>query len=188
MAFAPEIDSSAPHSLHSRVKTTFRSLVASQGSPSDDISEDSLRKDSFVRFNMQNTGMLSEDEILSPSVLALKAANPQELGEEGRPKSVLQSNSEILEERVRYLESRLLANESVRLPNLTEEGDYSSERSQLSTEPQWMTWQEYSEPIGRATNIMEVLVEVPHTNSRRKVSGTCRARRKFRSEHGLPSR
>ena len=135
--------------------------------------EDPLRKDSSVRFNMQNARMLSEEEVLSPSVLALKAANPKEPGEEGRPKSALQSNSEILEERVRYLESRLLANESIRLPNLTEEGDTSSERSQLSTEPQWMTWQEYSEPIGRATNIMEVLVEFPHTtNSRRKVLGS----------------
>ena len=114
--------------------------------------------------------MLSEDEILSPSTLTPKAANHQEQGEQGRPNSSLQSNSEILEERVRYLESRLLANESIRLPNLTEEGDYSSDRSHLSTEPQWMTWQEYSEPIGRASSIMEVLVEVPHTSSRRKGS------------------
>ena len=136
------------------------------------MSEDRLRKDSSVRFNMNIARMLSEDEISSPSIQTLKAANPQEPGEEGRPKSVLQSNSEILEERVRYLESRLLANESIRNPNFTEEGDYSSERFHLSTEPQWMTWQEYSEPIGRATNIMEVLVEVPHTNSRRKVSGS----------------
>lgn len=134
------------------------------------MSEDALRKNSSVRFNMKTTGMVSEDEISSPSIQ--KAANPQEPGEEGRTKSILQSNGEILEERVRYLESRLLANESIRLPNLNEEGDYSSERSYLSTEPQWMTWQEYSEPIGRATNIMEVLVEVPHTNSRRKVSAS----------------
>ena len=134
------------------------------------MSEDPLRKTPSVRFNMKNTEMVSEDEISSPSIL--KAATPQEPGEEGRPKSVLQSNGEVLEERVRYLESRLLANESIRLPNLNEEGNYSSERSYLSTEPQWMTWQEYSEPIGRATSIMEVLVEVPHTNSRRKVSGS----------------
>lgn len=139
---------------------------------SGDMSEDPLRKDSSVRFNMKNARMLSEDEISSPSMLTLKAANLQETGEEGRPKSVLQSNSEILEERVRYLESRLLANESIKFPNLTDEGDYSSERSQLSTEPQWMTWQEYSEPIGRASNIMEVLVDIPHTNSRRKLSGS----------------
>lgn len=170
MVFASDIDSSAPNSPHNRIKTTSRPLFASQGLLSDDMSEDPLRRTPSVRFNMKNTGMVSEDEISSPSTL--KAATPQEPGEEGRPKSVLQSNSEILEERVRYLESRLLANESVRLPNLNEEGDYSSERSYLSTEPQWMTWQEYSEPIGRATNIMEVLVEVPHTNSRRKVSGS----------------
>ena len=171
MVFAPDIDSSSPNSLHNRFKTTSRSLTASQGLLSDDMSEDQLRKTPSVRFNMTNTGMVSEDEISSPSTLKA-AATPQEPGEEGRPKSVLQSNSEILEERVRYLESRLLANESIRLPNPNEEGDYSSERSYLSTEPQWMTWQEYSEPIGRATNIMEVLVEVPHTNSRRKVSGS----------------
>ena len=172
MAFGADIDSSAPISPHNTIKTTSRSLVASQGLFSDDMSEDPLRKDSSVRFNIKNTGMLSEDEISSPSMQTPKPTNLQEPGEEGRPKSMLQSNSEILEERVRYLENRLLANESIRLPNLTEEGDYSSERSHLSTEPQWMTWQEYSEPIGRATNIMEVLVEVPHTNSRRKASGS----------------
>ena len=132
------------------------------------MSEDRSRRDSLVRFTTKNTRTLSEDEILSPSSPMSKAANPQELREENRPNGSIQSSNEILEERVRYLESQLLANGSIRLPNLTEEGDYSSERSQLSTEPQWMTWQEYSEPIGRATSIMEVLVEVPHTNSRRR--------------------
>ena len=137
------------------------------------MSEDRLRKDSSVRFTMENTRTLSEDEVSSSSPLTLKAANPQEPSEENRANNSLQSNTEILEERVRYLESQLLANGSIRLPNLTEEGDYSSsERSHLSTEPQWMTWQEYSEPIGRATSIMEVLVEVPHTSSRRKSSGS----------------
>ncbi len=171
MASAPEIDSSAPNSLHSRTRTTSRSLVASQGSLSDDMLEDPQGKDSLVRFNMRNSRMLSEDSISSPSTLTPKSANPQEPGEEGRPKSVPQYN-EILEERVRNLESRLSANESIRNPNFTEDGDYSSEQSHLSTEPQWITWQEYSEPIGKATSIMEVLVEFPHANSRRKVSGS----------------
>ena len=133
------------------------------------MSEDRLRRDSSVRFNMKNVGLPFEDEISSPSTL-IEAANPQEPGEEGQPNNLLQPNSDSLEERVRDLESRLLANESIRLPNLTEEGDYSSERSHLSTEPQWMTWQEYAEHIGRATNIMEVLVEFPHTSSRRRGS------------------
>ncbi len=168
MASALDIDCSAPNGI----ETTSRPSIAPQGSLSDDMSEDPLRKDSAIRFNMKNTGMLSEDEILSPSVPTQKAMNTQSSGEEGRRKSILQSNSEILEERVRYLESRLLANESIRPPNFTEDGDYSSERSHLSTEPQWMTWQEYSDPIGKAANIMEVLVEFPHTNSRRKKSGT----------------
>ena len=168
MASALDIDCSAPKGI----KTTSRPSITPQGSLSDDMLEDPLRKDSSVRFNLKNTGSLSEDEILSPSVPTQKAMNPQSSGEEGRRKSILQSNSEILEERVRYLESRLLASESIRPPNLTEDGDYSSERSHLSTEPQWMTWQEYSDPIGKAANIMEVLVESPHTNSRRKKSGT----------------
>ena len=136
------------------------------------MSADPLRKDSSVRFSVKNDGPLSEDEISSPSTLTSKAANPQEPAEEDRPNNLLQYNGEILEERVRYLESRILTNESIRLPNLTEEGDYSSERSHFSTEPQWMTWQEYSGPIGKATSIMEVLVEVPHTSSRRKGSGS----------------
>ena len=35
-----------------------------------------------------------------------------------------------------------------------------------------MTWQEYSQPIGRATNILEVLVKVPYTDSLHKTSGS----------------
>ena len=168
MPFAPDIHSNAPNST----KATSTPASALQGPLSDDIIEDPFRKDSSVRFNMKNPGTLSEDEILSPSGPSQKIANPPSSGEEGRRRSIVQSNSEVLEERVRYLESRLLANDSIRPPNLTEDGDYSSERSHLSTEPQWMTWQEYSEPIGKATNIMEVLVEPPHTNSRRKKSGS----------------
>lgn len=132
------------------------------------MSEDPLRRDSFVRFNTKNTRTLSEDGIASLCTLTSKAANSQEPKEESRPSKSLQPNSDMLEERVRCLQAQLLANESIRLPNPTEEGDYSSERSHLSTEPQWMTWQEYSEPIGRAASIMEVLVEVPHTSSRRR--------------------
>lgn len=132
------------------------------------MSEDPSRRDSFVRVTTKNTRTLSEDETLSSSPPKSKAANSQELRDDSRPSNSIQSSNEILEERVRCLESQLSAYGSIRLPNLTEEGDYSSERPHLSIEPQWMTWQEYSDPIGKATNIMEVLVEVPHTNSRRK--------------------
>ena len=132
------------------------------------MSEDRLRRDSLVRSNKNSTRPLSVDETSSPSTLVSKDANPHEPREERRHSNSLQYDNDMLEERVRYIEAQLRANESIRLPNPTEEGDYSSERSHLSTEPQWMTWQEYSDPIGRATNIMEVLVEIPHASSRRK--------------------
>ena len=52
----------------------------------------------------------------------------------------------------------------------SERAEESSERTGLSTDIQWMTWQEYLEDASKATNILEVLIEKPHTNSRRKSS------------------
>lgn len=71
-----------------------------------------------------------------------------------------------LEDRVGILESRLQNLDLPRLYDYSDRGEGSSERSGLSLEPQWQTWQEYLEPTTarRATNIMEVLIEKPHTS------------------------
>ena len=68
------------------------------------------------------------------------------------------------------LENRLQNLELPRLSEFSEKGDASSELSGLSIAPQWMTWQEYLEPTTKATNILEVLIEKPHTNTRRRTS------------------
>ncbi|KAL9041377.1 MAG: hypothetical protein Q9214_004131, partial [Letrouitia sp. 1 TL-2023] len=74
-----------------------------------------------------------------------------------------------LEERIELLDSRLQGLEYRRATESSEKGDDCwSDRSSLSTDPQWMTWQEYLEPTTKATNILEVLVQKPHTNARRK--------------------
>ncbi|KAI4276855.1 MAG: hypothetical protein LQ337_002202 [Flavoplaca oasis] len=86
--------------------------------------------------------------------------------DEGRTIS-LQSPSQ-LAERIESLENQLRDFNLPRPSSSWDKGDDSSERTGLNTEIQWMTWQDYLEDASRATNILEVLTEKPHTNSRRK--------------------
>ncbi|KAL8757382.1 MAG: hypothetical protein Q9199_002259 [Rusavskia elegans] len=79
----------------------------------------------------------------------------------------LQSPSHLVE-RIESLENQLRNFNLSRPSSSWDKGDESSERTGLSTEIQWMTWQEYLEDASKATNILEVLIEKPHTNSRRK--------------------
>ncbi|KAL8993104.1 MAG: hypothetical protein Q9169_006595, partial [Polycauliona sp. 2 TL-2023] len=79
----------------------------------------------------------------------------------------LQSQSQLVD-RIESLENQLRNFNLSRPSSSWDKGDDSSERTGLSTEIQWMTWQEYLEDASKATNILEVLVEKPHTNSRRK--------------------
>ncbi|KAL8673281.1 MAG: hypothetical protein Q9168_002279 [Polycauliona sp. 1 TL-2023] len=80
----------------------------------------------------------------------------------------LQSPSQLVE-RIENLENQL-RNFSLSRPSSSswDKADDSSERTGLSTDIQWMTWQEYLEDATKATHILEVLFEKPHTNSRRK--------------------
>jgi len=128
----------------------------------------SHRGSSFVRF--QGLKTLSEDEDQS-SVRTLKNSNF--LSSHGKDddtgKDPSQLHSQLLD-RINSLESQLHNLELSKHPGSSEKGDESWERTGLSTEIQWMGWQEYLEDASKASNILEVLFEKPHTNSRRKSS------------------
>ncbi|KAL9018868.1 MAG: hypothetical protein Q9185_003839 [Variospora sp. 1 TL-2023] len=125
------------------------------------------RSNSIVRF--QELKVKHEDgehveDSKPPRSPALLPANNHE---DTLPKISPQLHSRLWE-RIDSLENQLHSLELSRQPGSWERGDESSERTGLGTEIQWMTWQEYLEDASKATNILEVLVEKPHTNSRRK--------------------
>ena len=126
------------------------------------------RRNSSVRF--KELGTLSEPTGQTSVTPASRDvfASPSEKEEWG--KAPPQPSLETLEERMNALENCLHSLNFPRPSDFSEKGDSSSERSSLSLEPQWMTWQEYLEPTTKATSILEVLVEKPHTNTRRRSS------------------
>lgn len=124
------------------------------------------RTSSLVRF--QGLKATPEDEDLSTSRRVPKSLmmSPTHNDEDDAGKNP----SQLLRDRVESLESQLRNLEISRHIGSSEKGDESSERTGLSTEIQWMNWQEYLEDASKASNILEVLFEKPHTNSRRKPS------------------
>ena len=116
------------------------------------------RRDSAVRFREP------EEVLSSPSRETASAINGS-ASANGKYQPYVQS----LEERIDYLEGRLQGLEDRKVPDGSEVD--SSEKAALSTEPQWMTWQEYLEPTAKPTSILEVLIQKPHSNSRRKSIG-----------------
>ena len=157
---------------------TPRTSIASPDTPTFDASEESRRdrRDSNVRF--REIGSLHSEE---SSALPLPTVRDGYVSQAGRqewvttpsqPYAELFEERSRLEERVNMLENRLQNLDLPRLSDFSEKGDMSSERSGLNVEPQWMTWQEYLEPTNKATNVLEVLIEKPHTNTRRKTSVT----------------
>ena len=124
----------------------------------------SPRSNFYVRF--QSLQMPAENEDIQ---LNEKAPRSPPLSTSNNEDQVVKCSSQFqsqLLERIESLESQLQF--SGRQSNSWDKGDESSERTGLSTEIQWMTWQEYLEDASKATNILEVLCEKPHTNSRRK--------------------
>lgn len=130
------------------------------------------RTDSGVRFRDLSPPAIGEFQ--TRSMPTSRAGYTSASGREDYVKSPSQPQPYIdlleerarLEDRVGILESRLQSLDLPRLYDFSDRGEGSSERSGLSLEPQWQTWQEYLEPTTtrRATNIMEVLMEKPHTN------------------------
>ncbi|KAL8850890.1 MAG: hypothetical protein Q9221_004203 [Calogaya cf. arnoldii] len=125
------------------------------------------RSSSFVRF--QDLEAPSRIEFPPKQAQAPKSStfpSPISHGDEAKTMA-LQSPSHLVE-RIESLENQLRNFNLSRPSSSWDKGDESSERTGLSTEIQWMTWQEYLEDASKATNILEVLIEKPHTNSRRK--------------------
>lgn len=131
------------------------------------------RRDSNVRF--RDISPLPIKHSQDPALPLYKDRYTSQSGREDWAKSSLQPQpySELLEERTRLegrismLEARLENLDVPRIADFSDKGDGSSERSAgLSLEPQWQTWQEYLETPAKATNILEVLTEKPHTNKK----------------------
>ena len=123
-----------------------------------------FRNNSCVRF--QGVQTLSGDEDQSSRVKSSQQSNLPPSYQPGVGNHSDQYHPQVLS-RIKALEKKLDNLEFSRNPASPREGDESSERTGLSTEIQWMTWQEYLEDASKASSILEVLGEKPHTNSRR---------------------
>lgn len=93
--------------------------------------------------------------------------SPTNVQDDDTKRMSLQIQSQLFD-KIESLENQLRNLEISKHPGSSERGDESSERTGLSTEIQWMTWQEYLEDASKASNILEVLIEKPHTNGRRR--------------------
>ena len=144
-----------------------RTSITSPGTCSNDMLDATkLRRSSSVRFTDDQSTTGAEYQSLSGNIVGDGKALAAE--EDDRGKSPSQFTGDPLEERVRFLESELQAIRFSRVSDPSERGDDSSEWSGLIPEPQWMTWKEYVGPATKATSILEVLYEKPHTTNGRK--------------------
>ena len=150
---------------------TPRTSISSPVDADDQFEGPRHRKTSFVRFS-KDARPISGEEVLSSPVSAPRDGHFLPAEEDDRAKDSTQSYINTLEERVNLLENRLQTLDFSRPSEFSEKGDESSELSALSIEPQWMTWQDYVGPANKATSILEVLFEKPHTNVRRKATVT----------------
>ncbi|KAL8652056.1 MAG: hypothetical protein Q9210_002906 [Variospora velana] len=121
----------------------------------------------IVRFEELKVKNESGEHVADSKPPRSPALLPANNHEDALPKISPQLHSRLWE-RIDSLENQLHCLKLSRQPASWEMGDESSERTGVGTEIQWMTWQEYLEDASKATNILEVLVEKPHTNSRRK--------------------
>jgi len=149
-----------------RLNSTPRTPLSPEGAFDVVGASRTHRTSSLVRF--QGLKATPEDENHSTSRRAPKSPimSPTHVDED----DTVKNSSQLLLDRVESLESQLRNLELSRHIGSSEKGDESSERTGLSTEIQWMNWQEYLEDASKASNILEVLFEKPHTNSRRKSS------------------
>ena len=145
-----------------RVDSTPITPLSPEGAISNTGVSKPHRSDSVVRF--EGIKLTLEDEDRSIYKRLQKIPSVQHVStDDDDPVS-------ILAERVDYLQNQLQNLDLSRRLSSSEKGDESSERTGLSTEIQWMSWLEYLEDASKATNVLEVLTEKPHTNSRRKPS------------------
>lgn len=146
-----------PYVQHGRGNSTPRTPLSPQ--------------DNSLKVRFQDIKNPSEDGIQSSAATVLSSAAfaSSHDEEDHTEKKVSQPHAELLD-RINSLENQIHDLELTRQPMSSEKGDDSSERTGLNTEIQWMSWQEYLEDASKASHVLEVLIEKPHSNSRRKLS------------------
>ena len=155
-------------SLRKRLTSTPRTpLFPREAFPEINTSSKPHRSSSVVRFQDLKIPDRLEGQRSDAQAPQIPTALPTVTQDEEAETIPLQSPSQ-LAERIESLENQLRDFNLSRPSSSWDKGDDSSERTGLNTEIQWMTWQDYLEDASRATNILEVLTERPHTNSRRK--------------------
>ncbi|KAL8731235.1 MAG: hypothetical protein Q9181_004363 [Wetmoreana brouardii] len=149
--------------------STPRTPLSPQEPFTDNEVPKTRRSNSYVRFQGLNVTAQADDNSTyrgtpeNPTI-------PPVATDEDDPLKIQSQSTPHLVDRIESLENPLRNLDLSRNPSSWEKGDESSERTGLSTEIQWMTWQEYLEDASKAKNILEVLFEKPHTNSRRMSS------------------
>ena len=106
------------------------------------------RSNSIVRFQGLKLTLEDEDRSIYRRSQRSPAVPPTNIDEDDPVK--------ILAERIDHLQSQFQNLELSRHLSSSEKGDESSERTGLSTEIQWLSWQEYLEDASKATNVLEV--------------------------------
>ena len=158
-------DEEGEHTQGGTRSLTARTSISSPVTCSDDMLDASKhRRNSSVRFADDKSISGPENQSLSGPIVTERDTLPTEEEDHGRSPSFSGGS---LEERIRFLENELQSPRFHRPSDPSESRDESSELSGLSTQPQWMTWKEYVGPATKATSILEVLYEKPHTTNRR---------------------
>ncbi|KAL8786278.1 MAG: hypothetical protein Q9213_002873 [Squamulea squamosa] len=156
-------------SKRQRLTSTPRTPLSPQEAFPEITPPKTHRSSSTVRF--QDLKVPAENQSHSKYAQTIKSATTPlaDADDDESTTMRLQSSSQLVD-RIESLENQLRNLDLSRQSSSWDKGDESSERTGLNIEVQWMTWQEYLEDASKATNILEVLIEKPHTNSRRKAA------------------
>ncbi|KAL8687148.1 MAG: hypothetical protein Q9224_005239, partial [Gallowayella concinna] len=160
-----EVGLTQRHRLNSTPRTPLSPQVVGDGF---DTSKPH-RSNSIVRFEGLQVQPDDEDHSIYKRVPRSPRIPPVSVDENDIDKGSSPLHTELLD-RIQFLEDQVQNIGLSRHPEISEKGDESSERTGLNPEIQWMSWQEYLEDASKATNILEVLIEKPHTSSRRRSS------------------
>ncbi|KAL8944834.1 MAG: hypothetical protein Q9211_000441 [Gyalolechia sp. 1 TL-2023] len=152
-----------------RMDSTPRTPLSPQRAASNGDSSKPDRSSSFVRFHNLKVPPEHEDSSVYRRTPRSPVIEDNTHDQEQTADVSSQVQSQLLD-RIESLEAQLRNLDLSRNPGISEKGNESSEQTGLSTEIHWMTWQEYLNDASRATNVLEVLFEKPHTNNRRKSS------------------
>ena len=139
-------------------QATDQSPLSPQSLYVPEPSENRKQSRRYSNLSLRPGAEYPEEDLQSLSLQTLRQDRPS-------MSDARQNNVESLEERIRLLENRLNRNGYLQFQESTVDGDWT-EKPRLSPDPQWMTWNEYCKPIKQASNILEVLIERPHTTQK----------------------